>query len=220
PVLPGTRASWFRTSACQTPARIPGNRRTRPSPEIGLRKQNCTTCRRFPSRGAGAWCTKQTAWCLAAPEFFAPEWICRNPRARRRSEPAAPGRSFDVLHLLAQFFDLRFDFERETRDLQPGGAAARRFREQRIRLALHFLKQKIELFAGVGGAREQRLELLRVACQSREFLGDIGALRGDRGFLCQASGIERRFAQQIAQARFQSRREGGARAFGQWLDFR
>ncbi len=48
--------------------------------------------------------------------------------------------SFDVLHLLAQLLDLGLNLQPNPRNFQPFLLRARRFRQQRIRFALHFLQ--------------------------------------------------------------------------------
>src|SRR5882762_7187505 len=64
---------------------------------------------------------RSKAWCREVPGCAAPESIFPIPTAPTRSTPAARSQSawsFDVLHLLAQFFDLRLDFKRYSSDRQ------------------------------------------------------------------------------------------------------
>jgi hypothetical protein len=127
-------------------------------------------------------------------------------------------RSSDVLHLLADFFDLAFDSKRKLGDFQAFVFVAGGFRKQRVGLALHFLEQKVEFLADVGRSGEQRFELADVAGQTSQFLGDVAALRGDRSFLSQARGIDLEFAEQFLEARFEPSGERRASALGENLD--
>ena len=106
-------------------------------------------------------------------------------------------RSFDVLHLFADLFDLGFYFQAKFGHLQALALRSGRFRKQGVGFALHFLKQKIELLANVRGGSKEGFELPDMTCEAREFFGDVAALGGHRGFLCEASGIENRFAEQF-----------------------
>src|SRR6266478_3814707 len=99
---------------------------------------------------------RSKASCREAPEYAAPKSISPIPTAPTRSTKAARSQSassFDVLHLLPQFFDLRFDFH-------AGG-----LREHGVGFAMHFLQQKIQLLPQLPSPVEQLRELLQVASQ-------------------------------------------------------
>src|SRR5580693_1522283 len=99
----------------------------------------------------------------AIPESSGPAWTFPSPMGRTRSKSTAHFRtrwSFDVLHLFAQFLNLRADFQRQRGDRQSFIFDARRFREHRVCFAMHFLQQEIELFAEFTGAVEQFRKLL------------------------------------------------------------
>src|ERR1700676_3608635 len=101
---------------------------------------------------------KPKAWCPAGPIPFGRESIFPTPTVPKQSTPAAQSlysRSFDVLHVLAQLFNLRFDFQREPRDFQGFALDAGSFREQRVGFALHFLEKKIQLFSKLSRAIQQ-----------------------------------------------------------------
>src|SRR5258708_35709187 len=90
------------------------------------------------------------AWCRAVPGCAALKSIFPIPTAPIRSTPAAQAQSacsFDVLHLLAQFFDLRLDFERHSGDRQRFTFHAGRLGEHGVGLAMHLLQKKIQLLA-------------------------------------------------------------------------
>ena len=95
------------------------------------------------------------------PEPDGPETI-----KHQRSKLLFVPRSFDVLHLLAQFFDLRFYFQRQAGDGQRFTFDARRLRKHGVGFAMHFLQQKIEFLAEFAGTIEQLGELLEVAAQA------------------------------------------------------
>src|SRR2546429_189821 len=87
--------------------------------------------------------SRSMAWFRAAPEFSAPAWIWPIPKAPKRSPPAEQFPcpcSFDVLYLLRQFFDLRFDFQRQSGDRQRFVFHAGRFGQQGVGFAMHFLQ--------------------------------------------------------------------------------
>src|SRR6202030_1065956 len=175
---------------------------------------------RFPSCAVAGWCTKRTASCREAPKSFPQAWTSRSQTAPTRSVPAAGQRSFDVLNLLAQLFDLGLDFEREPRDFEPFRFVAWSLREKRVRFALHFLQKKIELLADVARIGEQRFELLHVAAQAGDLFAHVTALRRNRSFLRKPRWIELRFAEQFLQARFQALGKGTLRAFGNGFSLR
>src|SRR5580658_3703900 len=108
---------------------------------------------------------------LVIPVSSAPAWTSPSPTGRTRSKSAAQSRtrwSFDVLHLFAQFFNLRADFQRQRGDGERFAFHSRRFREHRVRFAMHFLEQEIELLAELACAIEQFRELLQMAAKAIE----------------------------------------------------
>src|SRR5260370_28662440 len=112
---------------------------------------------------------RSKAWCPAAPEFAAPKSISPIPTAPTRPTPAArseSGCSFDVLHLLAQFFDLRLDFERYSRDRQRFAFHAGRLGEHGVCLAMHLLQKKIQFLSQLAGSVQQLGELLQVTLET------------------------------------------------------
>src|SRR5882757_722261 len=111
---------------------------------------------------------RSKASCREAPEYAAPKSISPIPTAPTRSTKAARSQSassFDVLHLLPQFFDLRFDFQRHFGDRQRFAFHAGRLREHGVGFAMHFLQQKIQLLPELPSPVEQLRELLQVAPQ-------------------------------------------------------
>src|SRR6266853_901557 len=102
---------------------------------------------------------RSKASCREAPEYAAPKSISPIPTAPTRSTKAARSQSassFDVLHLLPQFFDLRCDLQRFA--FHAGG-----LREHGVGFAMHFLQQKIQLLPQLPSPVEQLRELLQVA---------------------------------------------------------
>src|SRR5260370_23255713 len=94
------------------------------------------------------------ASCRAAPGFAALMWIFPIPTAPTRSTAAARSQSacsFDVLHLLPQFFDLRLDFERHSGNRQRFAFHARRLGEHGVSLAMHLLQKKIPFLPQLPG---------------------------------------------------------------------
>ena len=79
----------------------------------------------------------------------------------------APHFQYHVAGTLRILMDDGHEFEAKAGDVQAFGVVARRFREQSVRFALHFLEQEVEFFADVGSAREQRFKLLHVTAQTR-----------------------------------------------------
>src|SRR5690242_10677385 len=118
-------------------------------------------------------------------------------------------RSFDVLHLLAHLLDEELELERALGDLQPGG-----FRGERVRLAVHLLREEVEPLADRArrpGLRhaERALRLLDMRAEARQLLVDVGARRKKRDLGADAllvAGAER-----LAQPLFQLRLERGGR---------
>src|SRR6266576_1272363 len=107
-------------------------------------------------------------WSWEAPACAAPKSISPIPKAPTRSTPAARSQSacsFDVLHLLAQFFDLRLDFERHSHDRQRIVFHAWRLGEHGVGLAMHLLQKKIQFFSELAGAVQQLGELLQMTFQ-------------------------------------------------------
>src|SRR5712664_1850047 len=112
---------------------------------------------------------RSRASCRATPEFAAPESIFPIPTVRTRSTPAARSQSpcsFDVLHLLPQFFDLRLDFQRHSGDRQRFAFDARRLRKHGVGFAVHLLQKKIQFLSELTRSIEQFGELLQVALQA------------------------------------------------------
>src|SRR5882672_6664028 len=139
----------------------------------------------------------------ASAKPAAPKSISPTLTGRKRSKPSARFPvpcSFDVLYLLAQFFNLRLDFEPEPGNRQCLIFHARRFRKHRVRFAMHFLQKKIELFAEFARPIQQFPELLKVAAQAVQLFADVAALSQNCGFLRDARRINRRAAQQFLQA--------------------
>src|SRR5713226_8772997 len=112
---------------------------------------------------------RSKASCREVPECAAPKSIFPIPTAPKRSTAAARSQSpcsFDVLHLLPQFFDLRLDFQRYTRDRQRFAFHAGRLREHGVGLAMHLLQKEIQLLSQLAGSVQQLGELLQVAPQA------------------------------------------------------
>src|SRR5579872_5278052 len=117
---------------------------------------------------------------LAIRVSSAPAWTFPSPTGRIRSKSAAHFRtrwSFDVLHLFTQFFNLGADFQRQRGNGERFAFHSRRFREHRVRFAMHFLEQEVELFAELTRSVEQFCELLQMAAQTIELFADIAADR-------------------------------------------
>src|SRR5258708_5912424 len=109
------------------------------------------------------------ASCPAAPGFAALMWIFPIPTAPTRSTPAARSQSacsFDVLHLLARFFDLRLDFQRYSGDRQRFAFHAGRLGEHGVGFAMHLLQKKIQLLPQLPGPVQELGELLQMALQA------------------------------------------------------
>src|ERR1700732_928543 len=103
--------------------------------------------------------------CRADPECAAPKSISPIPTVPTRSTAAARSQSpcsFDVLHLLPQFFDLRLDLQRYSGDRQRFAFHARRFREHGVGLAMHLLQEKIQFLSQFTSPVQQFGELLQV----------------------------------------------------------
>src|SRR6266404_4530584 len=112
---------------------------------------------------------RSKASCREAPEYAAPKSIFPIPTVPTRSTAAARSQSassFDVLHLLPQFFDLRLDFQRHSGNRQRFAFHARRLREHGVGFAMHFLQKKIQLLPQLPSPVEQLGELLQVATQT------------------------------------------------------
>src|SRR5271166_3148990 len=93
---------------------------------------------------------KSRAWSPAVPKFSAPASIFPIPTGLKRSTPSAQSLSpcsFDVLHLLPEFFDVGLDLQREPHNGQRFRFHARSFREHGVGFAVHLLQKKIELLA-------------------------------------------------------------------------
>src|SRR5260370_40490693 len=106
---------------------------------------------------------RSKGWCGPVRGSAAPESIFPNPTAPTRSTPAAQSPSpcsFDVLHLLPQFFNLRLDFQRQAGNGQRFAFHAGRFGEHGVSFAMHLLQKKIELLAELAGTVQQLGELL------------------------------------------------------------
>src|SRR4051794_11128314 len=92
-------------------------------------------------------------------------------------ERATASASLDVLHLLAKPLELDLHADDELRNSGILGFGA-----ERIRLAYHFLQKEVEPPAhGLAGARhEHALDLIEVAAQPRELLGEIALVDDER----------------------------------------
>src|SRR5579859_5986135 len=98
----------------------------------------------------------------ASAKCAAPRSISPSPRARKRLKPSdcfRVPRSFDVLYLLTQFFDLRFDLKSDSRNGERFALHAGRFRKHRVRFAMHFLQQKVQLLTQLTRTIQQFAEL-------------------------------------------------------------
>src|SRR5579859_5087649 len=138
----------------------------------------------------------------ASAKCAGPKSISPNPTARKRSKPSdcfLVRRSFDVLYLLAQFFNLRFDFEANSRNRERFAFHSGRFRKHGVRLAMHLLQQEIQLLAELARAVKQFPKLLQVAAQTVQLFADVAALGKYRRFLREPRRIERRAAQHFLQ---------------------
>src|SRR5205807_10394096 len=103
-----------------------------------------------------------------APASAAPKSGFPLPPAPTRSTPVARSQSawsFYVLHLLAQFLDLRFDFQRHSRDRQRFAFHAGRLGKHGVGFAMHLLQKKIEFLSQLSGSIQQLGELLQVTLQ-------------------------------------------------------
>src|SRR5579862_8970250 len=119
-------------------------------------------------------------WYPAFATIVAPAWTFPSPTGRTRSAaagPAASHRSFDVLYLFPQFFDLRFNFQSDSGDGQRFTFHARGLGKHGVGFAMHFLQQEIEFLTKLAGAIQQLAELLQVAAQAVQFFADVAALR-------------------------------------------
>src|SRR5713101_9573939 len=94
---------------------------------------------------------------LPAPE--GPETINKVPSAWKL---------LDILHLLADPFDLGFQFYNEGSQRRRA-----RLRSHGVDLAQHFLRQKIELLAGRLAAFDSLLDFVGVMRHSRQLLADV-----------------------------------------------
>jgi hypothetical protein len=87
-------------------------------------------------------------------------------------------RSFDILHLLAQFFQLRFHADDDLADGEKVRLVA-----DRVRLAEHFLEQEVQRAADRFVLGELAEELVEMAAQARHFLGDVAAVGEENDLL-------------------------------------
>src|SRR5882724_1762730 len=114
---------------------------------------------------------RRKAWYRAVREFSGRAWTFPSRTDPKRSVRAGRvwcsyRRSFDVLYLLAQFFDLRFDFERQAGNGQRFAFDTGRLGKHGVGLAMHFLQQEVEFFSEFSGTLEQFGELLQMAAQA------------------------------------------------------
>src|SRR6267154_6477429 len=112
---------------------------------------------------------RSKASCREAPKYVAPKSISPIPKAPTQSTAAARSQSassFDVLHLLPQFFDLRLDFQRHSGNRQRFAFHARRLRQHGVGFAMHLLQKKIQFLSELTRSIEQFGELLQVALQA------------------------------------------------------
>src|SRR3990170_8094956 len=103
---------------------------------------------------------------------------------------------FNILDLLAQALQFAFDGDDRARDLHVVG-----LRPDRVGLAPHLLQQELQFPAqrAVGGG-EVEGELLGVAAQPRQLLGDVAALGEDDDLGGQALFVHGDVAEQFADA--------------------
>src|SRR5437016_2607241 len=139
-----------RKRASRIRAHIRETRRARPWRRTRLPSQNHSIFRCSPSCGGAAWCARRRASSGAVRAGAARESIFPTPMAPIRSARAArlpfPS-SFDVLHLLAEFFNFSFDLKSQSGNREALAFHTGRLGEQSVRLAVHFLEQEIELLA-------------------------------------------------------------------------
>src|ERR1700724_893820 len=152
------------------------------------------------------------AWCPATLKFSAPASIFPIPTGPTRSTRAARSRpkySFDVLHLFAQFFDLRPDFQGETGDGQSLAFHAGSLRQHGVGFAMHLLEKKIQFLTQLSGAVQEFRELLHVTPQAVQFFADIAALRKQGGFLRKPSRLDPGAVEEFLEPRLQAPRKSG-----------
>src|SRR5260370_28465686 len=112
---------------------------------------------------------RSEASCRVTQEFAAPTSISPIPKAPTRQTAAARSESpcsFDVLHLLAEFFNLRFDFERDTGDGQSFTLDAGRLGEHGVGFAMHLLQKKMKFLSQLADSIQPRGKLRQLAPQS------------------------------------------------------
>src|SRR5579859_1542400 len=100
----------------------------------------------------------------ASPKFSAPASIFPIPTGQKQSAPAGQAlspRSFDVLHLLPQFFNLGLDFQSQPGDGKGFAFDAGRFRKKRVGLAMHFLEEKVQLLPHLARRSEEHTSELQ-----------------------------------------------------------
>src|SRR5262245_33867904 len=103
-------------------------------------------------------------------------WRMENDPLSSISDPL----SLYILRLFPQLLDFSFDLDSRVADRK-----LRRFREDRVRLAIDLLQEKIELLADFRVAQEQFLRLRQVALQARDLFRDVTALGQMRDLLGQ-----------------------------------
>src|SRR5258707_14872344 len=81
------------------------------------------------------------------------------------------GFSLDILDLLPDLLELRLDVHHEVRKLHILA-----LRAQGIGFARHFLEQKLQTTPDGCAIGEQRLELIEMAGQAYQLLGDVTAI--------------------------------------------
>src|SRR6266446_2075033 len=84
----------------------------------------------------------------------------------------------DILHLLADPFDLGFQFYNEGSERRRT-----RLRSHGVDLAQHLLRKKVELLAGRLAAADRLLDFLDMMGEARQLLGDVGLFDHDDRFL-------------------------------------
>src|SRR5439155_21280242 len=109
---------------------------------------------------------------LASVVLPAPEGDDITRRMPRRGIWVCADCLFNVLHLLAELIDNRLQFKSDCRQ-----GSVRRFRAQRIGLAVEFLREKIELAADRLGGAEKLSRRFDMGKQAVDLLLDIGAHR-------------------------------------------
>src|SRR5262245_31690432 len=95
--------------------------------------------------------------------------------------------SLDVLHLLSQALDFAFGLDHEPCDLELV-----HLRADGVDLAMGLLQQKLDLLADRAAPREQLPELVQMAAEPDQLLGDVAPLGQVGDFLGDARRVDGR----------------------------